>query len=71
MFAPGNNLGFGMSNFLDDSIVNFYFNVIVLELRLDPVSISSVLATFKLSLLAFSQQLKLLVIFLVQGRKLV
>ena len=26
-----NTLGFGMSNFLDDSIVNFYFNVIVLD----------------------------------------
>lgn len=56
---------FGMSCFLDDSIVNSYFNVFsTYNLSLDPNIISSVWvwATFKLNLLAFRRQLKLLIV---------
>ena len=52
---------FGMINSLDNLFIKFDFYVVTLNrcLCLDPITTSSVLATFKLSLLAFGQQLRL------------
>ena len=58
----GKTQRFSMINSLDHLVINTDINLVTLGMQscLDPIIISSVLATFKLNLLVLSQQVRLL-----------